>query len=124
MPFSLILFPAIAVIAAPPLIGLLLTTPRGSRQKASLYALMFMLAMTGLTGHFLEEVFMLDAPTCAAFTIPVSQLLSTAVAGHAVFLPLKKRLLAALISLCCFIISSLIIYTVALCFSSPFLGEL
>lgn len=85
---------------------------------------MFMLAMTGLTGHFLEEVFMLDAPTSAAFTIPVSQLLSTAVAGHAVFLPLKKRLLAALISLCCFIISSLIIYTVALWFSSPFLGEL
>ncbi len=121
LPTLLLLCAVVAVATAPPIIGILLTTPQGFRLKASLYIIVFVLTMFGLICHFLEEVFILDASTAAAFAIPVSQLLSAIVAGHAVFLPWKKRIYAALISLCGFIIGSVSIYAAACWLSLPLL---
>lgn len=119
LPILLVLCSVVTLVAAPPLGGVLLTTPRGLRLKASLYIIVFILVMFGLLCHFLEEVFILDASTAAACAIPVCQLLVVIVAGHAVFLPWKKRIYAALISLSCFIIGSIVIYTAAFWFSLP-----
>lgn len=116
---QLVLCTVVTLVAAPPLSGVLLTTPRGLRLKASLYVIVFMLSISGLICHFLEEVFILDASIAAACAIPVCQLLSVIVAGNAVYLPWKKRVYAALISLCGFIIGRLVIYTAAIWFSLP-----
>ena len=121
LPTLLFLCAVVAVATAPPIIGILLTTPRGFRLKASLYIIVFVLTMSGLICHFLEEVFILDASTAAACAIPVSQLLSAIVAGHAIFLPWKKRIYAALISLCGFIIGSVAIYAASYWYSLPLL---
>ncbi|MBQ3241203.1 MAG: hypothetical protein IJB00_08495 [Akkermansia sp.] len=94
---------------------------QGFKLKVSLYIIVFVLTMSGLICHFLEEVFILDASTAAACAIPVSQLLSAIVAVHAVFLPWKKRVYAALISLCGFIIGSVAIYAASYWYSLPLL---
>ncbi len=119
LPSLLLLCAVLAVATVPPIIGILLTTPQGFRLKAGLYIIVFMLTMSGLTCHFLEEVFILDASTAAACAIPVCQLLAVIVAGNAAYLPWKKRMDAVLISLSGFIICSLVIYTAAFLFSLP-----
>ncbi len=67
LPTLLFLCAVVAVAIAPPIIGILLPTPRGFRLKASLYIIVFVLTMSGLICHFLEEMFILNASTAAAF---------------------------------------------------------